>query len=173
MKLESDSENDDKPFGVASDSVASRLRKNFAFSNVISVFSEQMKYAEGYRGARFSKLLFTLWVMIKESRNPWYYWYTGSKIVAIQAWIVSFLIMFLGALVATGGMISALIYVLIGVALESLALILLPVLLLVDYLIPFPDWLYPLLIIPVLVSAFFAVIINRVSVFVIFHSREN
>ena len=101
--------------------VASRLRLNFSFSNVISVFSEQMQYAKGHRGTKLSKLLLTLWVMIKESRNPWYYWYTGSRIVAIQAWIVSFLVMSLCALVTTGGMMQALIYVLIGIALESLA----------------------------------------------------
>ncbi|MBT5155947.1 MAG: hypothetical protein HOM44_17815 [Gammaproteobacteria bacterium] len=152
--------------------VASRLRLNFSFSNVISVFSEQMQYAKGHRGTKLSKLLLTLWVMIKESRNPWYYWYTGSRIVAIQAWIVSFLVMSLCALVTTGGMMQALIYVLIGIALESLALVLVPILLLIDFYIPFPDALYPYLIIPVFVSAFFAVIINRVSVFVIFHSRD-
>jgi hypothetical protein len=131
-----------------------------------------MKYAKGHRGTKLSKLLLALWVMIKESRSPWYYWYTGSRIVAIQAWIVSFLVMSLGAVVATGGVIQALIYVLIGIALESLALILVPILLLIDFYIPFPDALYPFLIIPVFVSAFFAVIINRVSVFVIFHSRD-
>jgi hypothetical protein len=153
-------------------SVASRLRRNFSFSNVISVFREQMKYAKGHRGTKLSKLLLTLWVMIKESKSPWYYWYTGSRIVAVQAWIVSFLVMCLGAVVVTGGAKTALIYILIGIALESVALVLLPILLLIDFYMPIPDALYHFLLIPVFVSAFSAVIIQRVSMFVIFHSRD-
>ncbi len=164
---------DGKSVGIASMQKVALLKQNFSISNVSSVFREQMGSADLSKRRSGTRVFSVIWTMIRESRNPWYYWYTGSKAVAVQAWVVSFLIMFMTAVLLTGGLVRALIYVLVGVALESLALIVLPLVFLIDYYFPFPDQLYPTLIYPILISALVALIFNRVAVFIVLHSRSS
>jgi hypothetical protein len=132
----------------------------------------QMSFAQELMSA-FRRAFTLLWHVVKQSKNPWYYWYTGSKIVAIQAWLVSFCTMFaVAAFASSGGLFVTLIYILLGVALESIAIVIILVALIADHYLPIPDQSYSKLLLPVLVSAFFAFVLNRLSVFTILHFRS-
>jgi hypothetical protein len=76
------------------------------------------------------------------------------------------------AFASSGGLFITLIYILLGVALESIAIVIILVVLIAYYYLPMPDQTYSKLLLPVLVSAFFAFVLNRVSVFIILHSRS-
>ncbi len=154
------------------DGLLSEAKANFSWANIVSIFKEE--FAEGDRSkSAFRRTLSLLWRIVKLSKNPWYYWYTGSKLVAVQAWVVSFFTMFsVAALASGGGFLITIIYILLGVALESIALVVIVVALIADYYLPIPDQIYSMLLIPVFWAAFFAFIINRLSVFVVLHSKS-
>jgi len=150
------------------------LRNNFSYGNMASVFKDEISEVKRAERSKLKQVLLFFWEIVRASRNPWYYWYTGSRMVAIQAWIVSFIVMLVVAVSVTGGDIfKALIYVLIGVALESIALIAIPLAFLIDLKFSWiPDDWYPDLIVPVLISGLGAFVLNRLSVFIVLHSQR-
>ena len=155
-------------------STISALKNNFSFKNMASVFRREVfEVRESKRSVIAQGLLF-IFDIIGKSRNPWYYWYIGSRLVAVQAWIVSFMVIFLFAILMTGDIVKALIYVLIGIALENIAIITIPLVILIDYKFDFiPIDMYKALVVPVLMSGFGAFVLNRVSVFIVLHSQRS
>jgi hypothetical protein len=151
----------------------SQLKNNFSYRNMVSVFREEITEArEPGRSVLMQAAIF-FGEAIRESRSPWYYWYTGSRLIAIQAWIVSFVVMLSIAVCVTGGLMEAMIYVLIGIALESIAVIAMPVVVLVELNYNWiPDKIYEVLVVPLLISGLAAFLINRFSVFVVLHSQR-
>lgn len=150
------------------------LRNNFSYGNMASVFKDEISEVKRAERSKLKQVLLFFWEIVRASRNPWYYWYTGRKVVALQAWIVSFILMFSIALFISGGVVNALIYVLVGVVLESIALVAIPIALLVDYKWSFiPDEVYYSLIFPLLISGFTALFINRLAVFIVTHTDAN
>ena len=152
--------------------VVREIRQNFSPSNIADVVRQDLVSSDRQK-SKIARFLVLLRHIARKSKNPWYYWYTGSKLIAVQAWIVSFLIMFTVVAISSGGsLVLTFFYVLVGVALESLAIVILVMVLLADYYILIPDVFYRYLIFPLLVSAFFAFVVNRSSVFIILHSRS-
>jgi hypothetical protein len=150
-----------------------KLWANFSYSNIRSVFKERLEEEKESVSSAKPRTASVLWRIISESKSPWYYWYKGNKMVAIQAWAVSFLIMFAFALLATGSFAKAIIYVLIGVALENMLLVLIPIIVVVDYWLPIiPDSLYSILITPILIAALSAFVLNRLAVYIVVHSKD-
>lgn len=148
-----------------------QAKVNFSPTNVASVVKADLGEGSGTRSV-FRRFLTFVRHIVLQSKNPWYYWYTGSKFVAIQAWLVSFCIMFaVAALASGGGLWKTLLYIFLGLALESLAIVVFLIALIADYHFPIPDWIYDDLILPVLISAVIAFVINRFSVFVVLHTR--
>ncbi len=174
MEIEAQSEKRREKLVKGVSTAVYELKNNFSYKNVASVFRELISEVREPDRSVLMQAAMLFGEAIKESRSPWYYWYTGSRLIAIQAWIVSFVIMSSIAVFLTDGLMGAMIYVLIGIALESIAVIAMPVVMLIDHNYDWliPDKIYEVLVVPLLISGLAAFLINRFSVFIVLHSRR-